>query len=96
MKIEFSSKVILKVIEALLKYDAWKATAYVHEKLTVKATRKLYNKKIQPHAYGIDVLITIGNPNFEQRAFIKQCKKAGVSLPVKKVQLQFPPKKRIK
>jgi hypothetical protein len=81
-----------KVLEALVENKAWKATAYLSEKFVVNMTRKLYNGKF-PNNTELDIVLTIGRPNYLQREFIKDCKKAGEPFPVKKVQLKFPPKK---
>jgi hypothetical protein len=34
-------------------------------------------------------VFTIGKPNYEEREFIKKCKKAGEPFPVKKIQVKF-------
>jgi hypothetical protein len=79
---------VTQVARAILFNGAVKATKYVNEKLTVKATRKCYKRRIRGGA--IDIVLTIGRPNFEERDFIKKLKKAGEPFPVKKVQLKMP------
>ena len=76
----------------LLNTQAWKVTKYYSEKYTARATRQLYNKKI--HNGKIEIRFTIGRPNFKEREFIKQCKKAGEPFPVKKIQIKYPPKRK--
>jgi hypothetical protein len=89
MKIDIRSKVFSELAECILVGGAYKATKYLGEKLTIKATRKRYGGK---HSRGraADIVFTVGKPNYEEREFIKLCKKAGESFPVKKIQLKFP------
>jgi hypothetical protein len=82
-----------EVVRVLLVTEAKTATKYISEKLTIRASRKLLKGKIPPSNSNIDVVLTIGRPNFEAREFIKQCKKDGEKFPVKKIQLEFPTKK---
>ncbi len=77
-------------VRAIIYGGAIKATKYISEKLTVKATRKLYGKKRRPSQKSLEVILTAGKPNYEERAFIKKLKKAGEPFPVKKVQLKMP------
>jgi hypothetical protein len=81
---------LAKCIDALTP-DAKKATVYLAEKLVVSVCRRF---KFSRRNTRDDFVLKIGAPNFEQRMFIKRCKKAGEPLPVRKVQLQFWPKKR--
>lgn len=67
-----------------------KATKYVAENVTVKATRKLYGGKIDRRYKRTEIMLTIGPPNYAERQFIKTLKKAGEPFPVKKVQLKMP------
>lgn len=83
-----------KVLEALIENKAHKATAYLSEKFIVNMTLKLTDGKLPRSNQNIEVVLVVGRPNYEQRKFIKLCKKAGEPFPVKKIQLKFPPKKR--
>jgi len=69
-----------EVIECLLKGGAYKATKYLNEKLTVKATRKRYKGKIVNRMKTIDIILTIGAPNYEERQAIKKAKKVEETL----------------
>ncbi len=71
-----------------------RATKYVSPTLIVRATRTLIKKKIDKRDF--EVTLTIGKPNSRERNFIKDCKKAGEPFPVKKIQLQDPPKTKKK
>lgn len=86
------SAVFSKLAECILEGGAYKATKYLSEKLTVKATRKRYKAYKAGWRKGdnVDIIFTVGRPNYEEREFIKQCKKAGEPFPVKKIQLRFP------
>jgi len=77
-------------VRAIIYGGAIKATKYISEKLTVKATRKLYGKKRLPSRKAYEIVITAGKPNYDERAFIKKLGKAGEPFPVKKVQLKMP------
>lgn len=84
-----------RVVEVLLDGVAYKATKYLSTKLVVNATRKLYDGKIPPKNFSsIDIVLTIGKPNYDQREFIKDCLKAKEPFPIKGVILKFPPEKR--
>jgi hypothetical protein len=84
---------ISQVVETLLRADAWRATKYISDKLIVRATRKLYGRKINKNGK-VKILLTIGRPAYREREFIKSCKKAGESFPVQKIQIQAIPKKK--
>lgn len=62
-----------------------KATKYVTPTLTVKASRRHKPNRRTRYA---EVLLTIGTPNYAERAFIRLAKKAGERFPIKKVQLR--------
>ena len=77
-------------VRAIIYGGAIKATKYVSETMTVKATRKLYGKKRLPSRKAYEIVITAGKPNYDERAFIKKLGKAGEPFPVKKVQMKMP------
>lgn len=77
-------------VRAIIHQGALRATKYVSPDLTVKATRKLYGKNRKPSQRRIEILLTAGRPNYQERAFIKTLGKAGEPFPVKKVQLKMP------
>ena len=62
-----------------------RATKYISPALTLKATRR---HKPRRGERAVEVLLTIGKPNYAERQFIADCKKAGVPFPVRKVQLK--------
>jgi hypothetical protein len=68
-----------------------RATLYISPKQIVRATRKHQSH----HGVHIDMVVTIGRPNFVEREFIRRCKIAGEPFPVKKVQVKhYKPKKK--
>lgn len=67
-----------------------RATAYLSENFTVKATAQ---RRIDKRAKSATVLVTMGRPNFLERRFIRLCQKAGMCFPLRQVQLKFWPKK---
>ncbi len=82
------------VVNAVIESEAHKATKYMSEKMVVNATRRMYLGKIVKGDRSIDISLKIGVPNYLEKEFIKQCKKAGEPFPVKKIQLKFPVKKK--
>lgn len=63
-----------------------KATKYISPEVRVTATRKRKPRKNEPTH---ELVVTIGRPNFKQRAFVKKCKNAYEPFPIKKIQLEF-------
>ncbi|HBG77489.1 MAG TPA: hypothetical protein DDW84_01385 [Phycisphaerales bacterium] len=59
-----------------------KATKYIDEKYVIKATCRSLNKT------NVEVVLTAGRPNNQERKFIAQCKAAGEKFPIKKIQLK--------
>ena len=88
---------ISNVVGFLLSSEARTATKYISEKLVIRASLKMAGKKLPAkNARTIEIILTIGAPNYEAREFIKKCKKAKEPFPVKKIQLQFPPQPKKK
>jgi hypothetical protein len=81
------SKVFSELAECILVGGAYKATKYLNDKLTIKATRKRYRGGVVHKA--IDIVFTVGKPNYEEREFIQRAKKAGEPFPIKKIQLKW-------
>lgn len=84
------SKVFSALAECIIESGAYKATKYLSEKLTIKATRKRFKGRIDKRSRIAEIVFTVGGPNYEEREFIKVCKKAGEPFPVKKIQMRFP------
>ena len=82
-----------QTVRALVDSNAHRATKYVSSKHIVRATRRLVRGKV-PNGKNVEIVLTSGQPNYAERKFIKQLHKAGEPLPVKKIQLKFPPKSR--
>lgn len=81
---------IAQLAEIILDGGAVRATKYVSDKLTVKATRQTYKGRIDKRARAVTMLVTVGIPNYVEREFIKKCKQAGEPFPVKKIQVKWP------
>lgn len=81
-----------KAIRALLENEAHKATLFISDKLTLVATRKLFNGK--PNKRQIEIGLTYGPPNYENRKFIKLAKLAKEPFPIRKIQFKFPAKRK--
>lgn len=71
--------------------DVRGAEKYLAPDLVVKATAQ---RRKDSRARGRTFIVTIGKPNYRERAFIKKCKAAGEPFPVKKIMLRLWPKKR--
>lgn len=95
MKTQTGYAVVGKVLEALVEKKAYKAAAYLSDKFVVRMSRKLSRNKVPAANQNIEISLTIGRPNYEQRKYISMLKKAKVSFPVKNVILKFPPVKRV-
>jgi hypothetical protein len=86
---QVDAKVFGQLAECILDQGARKATKYISPKLTVKACRKLFRGKMDKRSKITEIIFTVGTPNFEERKFIKDCKKAGIPLPVTKIQIKL-------
>ena len=94
MKKIIDPKVFSAVCGALAASTAKTATKYLDEKTTVRATWRF---KPSGRNSREEIVVTFGTLNYEDRIFIKKCKKAGESFPVRKVQLRaWPVKKAVK
>lgn len=65
-----------ELAEEILCGGAYRVTKYLSEKRTIKATRKLY-KGGWKRREAVDIVFTLGKPNYEEREAIKREKKAG-------------------
>lgn len=79
-----------QLAEIILEGGARKATKYISEREVVKATRKMFGKRIDRRDSRTEILFTVGRPNYEEREFIKTCKQAGEPFPVQKIQIKWP------
>jgi hypothetical protein len=64
---------------------AKRAVKYLDPKLVVKAT---FQGKRDARSRAETVLLTVGTPNYVERKFIGDAKKAGEPFPIKKIQLK--------
>jgi hypothetical protein len=81
-------KAIPETIGMLIEQRARLAIKYLSPKLIVRACRKRYRGKILKGS--IEIILTIGKPNYKEREFIKKCKKVGEPFPIERVQLKYP------
>lgn len=83
------NKDITKVVEVLINDNSLRrAVKYVSPKEIIRGTRGKFFRK----GDNIEIILTIGKPNYLEREFIKDCIKAKEPFPVKKIQLQNWPK----
>ena len=86
---------VAHVTAYILDSGAVKATKYLSPKLTVKGKLKEFRRGASSRL--TEIHVTFGAPNYEEREFIKKCRKSGEPFPVKRVQLKFAkPKVRVK
>lgn len=78
---------IVDLIEVLDGTGAIRATKYLSEKQIIRAVRRTYGGKIIKG--NTEIVLTMGKPNYQEREFIKNCKKAGEGFPVKKIQIKW-------
>jgi len=83
------SAVFAELSKCIFEAGAYKAVKYISPKLTVKATRKRFNGKVDGRNRIAEVLFTIGAPNYAEREFIKAALKAKETFPVKRPQMKF-------
>ena len=74
----------LKQVIAPLLAGNRKATKYLSPRLVVKASRRHKPR----YGANVEIVLTIGRPNYTEREFIADAKKAGEGFPVRKVQLK--------
>ena len=63
-----------------------RATKYLTPKMVVRAVYVGKPGKVRARH---QVNVSIGSPNYRERQFIKECKKAGEPFPVKAIQLNY-------
>jgi hypothetical protein len=87
-----SPNAILRVVSAVAGDCRIKsASCYEDPNLVVTATRRGKADKRQRH---LEMVLTIGKPNYRGRAFVKECQMAGEPFPVKKAQVRWMKGKR--
>lgn len=79
---------VKEAVHCLSLDDVYKATKYVSPRCVVKATRKRFGRKINNSLDSIEINLTIGSPNVEEKKFIKDCLDSRERFPVRKVQLK--------
>lgn len=84
-------KAVDQVVTVLRAGDARRATKYLSPKLVVSVCRR---HKPDKRAKYEEFVLKIGVPNYEEREFIRKCKKAGEPFPVKKIQVRDWPKRK--
>lgn len=72
------------VIEPLLSGKR-RATQYLSPSLVIKAARR---HKPRRNERTVEIVLTVGKPNYAEREFIKLAKKSGELFPVKRVQFK--------
>ena len=74
-----------RAVACALEPDVRSATVYRSPTLRVTATRRFRRLS----GKSVDLVLTIGKPNYAQRKFVAQCQRAKVRFPIEKPQLRF-------
>lgn len=82
---------VFNTVHALIQTGAKTATKFISPTEVVRASRRTFKGKV-PKKGNIEVILTIGRPNHEARAFIRQAKAAKEPFPIKKIRLTGLPK----
>lgn len=83
------------IIAAVLQPQVYRATKYVSPTQVLKATRRRFNGKLHNgRARRETLLLTLGQPNYRERQYIKLCKQAHEPFPIRKIQLTLLPQPR--
>jgi hypothetical protein len=69
------SEVFSELAEEILVNGAYKVTKFLNSKLTIKATRKRYGGRVHYKEKQVQILFTLGAPNYEERDMLKRAKK---------------------
>ena len=62
-----------------------RATKYLSPSLTIKGTRR---HKSRLDERNIEIVLTVGPPNYAEREFIKKAQRAGEPFPIRNVQMR--------
>lgn len=68
-------KTVPKLVQQLMSENARSVTKLVSDKLTVRISRTTFKGKFNRNK--LELVITVGKPNWEAREFIKKLKKSG-------------------
>ena len=74
-----------------MKSNCKSAVKFLDEKTIVRAT---WRNKPKGNNTREEIVVTIGCPNYLERAFVKQCKQSGEKFPIRKIQLKYYPIKK--
>jgi hypothetical protein len=85
---QVSQSVFGQLAARILNGSARKATKFLSARQVVKAT--IRGGKIDKRDRRVEILFTVGRPNYEERQFIKVAEAAGEAFPVKRVQIKLP------
>jgi len=85
---ESLTKYFPALARCIIKHKARKATKYLSNDLRIVATRRTYKRAC--HKRGpVEILFTIGKPNYLDRKFLKECKRLRLPFPAKDVYMKF-------
>lgn len=87
----FRDKALTEIFGAIIGQGAKSAIKYLGPKSVIKGT---FHGKRDKRARSVNVVLSIGAPNYAERQFIKKAVAAGEPFPIKKVVLKFAPAKK--
>lgn len=78
-----------EVVDKILEGGIVKATKFVSPKEIVRGVRRRFGKDKKFNRGNMEIILTIGKPNYVEREFIKQCRKNQEAFPLKGVLIKL-------
>ena len=75
------------VVNATIGLGMYQVARIISSSAVVRATRRGAKKKIDRRSKDVDIVLSIGRPNYAERKAIKAAKKAGQSFPLFRTKL---------
>ncbi len=82
------SKPYQEVFREIIRSEVKKATKYIGQELIIRVTKKTFDNNANNKG-NMQITMTIGKPNYQEREFIKKCLIVNEPFPVKKVQVKL-------
>lgn len=78
-----------RTVNAVILGGAHTATAIIDPTHTVRVTRRAFKGRFPAKNQPLELVVTIGRPNYRTRQFIKLAQQAGEPFPIKKLRLTY-------
>lgn len=86
------TKIFTNLFYLIIEGDNLKSvTKYQSEKQIIRVKRKTFKAYKNGYRKGdnLEFVVTIGKPNYQEREFIKKCKKVGEKFPLRRIQYKI-------